>query len=401
MASVGAAASGGATQAQPGWVITDLGTLGGRQSESQSVAINRQGWIIGSTWLGWDANGYEVDMRGFLWRKGKMINLGTLGSDKSSGAIAINGHVQIVGWSGRSHWEGPLHGFLWDKGTMRNLAPAALASAATAMNERGQVIGWSRAKRANQHGFLWQHGKVTTLIAPGRGWHVWPEAIDDRGQIIGEFDNGAEQESRRERVFVWRHDRMTILAIGGPISEAVAINERGQIIANSFAGFDDVTEDPYPSRAVLWENGRAIRLAPPDGKFKYSHAVAINDRGQIVGTNSSYFDASDGSRSFLWQKGKMTDLGTLPGYRATLVHDINERGQVVGESYLRYANYAWRKPHAFIWENGKMTALDTLPGGKECGAVGLNESSQIVGWCAITTKGEYPDRHAVLWTLKR
>ena len=50
--------------------------------------------------------------------------------------------------------------------------------------------------------------------------------------------------------------------------------------------------------------------------------------------------------------------------------------------------------HAFIWENGKLTDLGTL-GGAESDAVAVNARNQIVG-VSNTRRGA---RHAVLWTL--
>ena len=59
---------------------------------------------------------------------------------------------------------------------------------------------------------------------------------------------------------------------------------------------------------------------------------------------------------FVWQDGKMTDLGTLGG-RSSRPRAINERGQVVGESVT-----ASGETHPFLWQNGKMTDLGTLGG---------------------------------------
>lgn len=65
-----------------------------------------------------------------------------------------------------------------------------------------------------------------------------------------------------------------------------------------------VTHDAESS-AALWDRGVMVmeRLS------LYSGAVDLNDRGQVVG----YYTAVDGDRAFLWDRGLLTDLGTLGG----------------------------------------------------------------------------------------
>ena len=72
-----------------------------------------------------------------------------------------------------------------------------------------------------------------------------------------------------------------------------------------------------------------------------SIAWRINERGQIMGES---FTSNSEVHAFLWQKGVMTDLGTLGGSNSTTT-SINNRGQVVG--YSQTTNDA---RHAFLWK---------------------------------------------------
>ena len=104
-----------------------------------------------------------------------------------------------------------------------------------------------------------------------------------------------------------------------------------------------------------------------------SQAVGINERGQVVA-----FDASVDRHAFLFEKGVMTDLGTLPGGNKSAAYGINERGQVVGSSNTASG---WQQ-HAFLFEKGVMTDLGTLPGDNQSIAQGINNHGQVAGYSA-------------------
>ena len=81
--------------------------------------------------------------------------------------------------------------------------------------------------------------------------------------------------------------------------------------------------------------------------------------------------------AFLWDRGQMTDLGTLGG-ESSYATAINDGGVVVGFSQIAHS----RNSHAFIWRKGSgMKDLGTLGGDQSfaadqraaCLAAGCND----------------------------
>ena len=173
--------------------------------------------------------------------------------------------------------------------------------------------------------------------------------------------------------------------IAGLQSAAVGINEQGQVVGN--AGLEiGVFGESYgeASRAFVWEKGRITPLGDLGGG--YSRAVAINDRGEIIGSSRT---ANGELHAFLWRGGRMTDLGTLPGDGVSYADALNNRGQVAVNSYRSEAGYPWGG-HAFLWQSGTKRSLGVLPGARFSRGVAINERGQIAG--LSTNSDSYPLR---------
>jgi probable HAF family extracellular repeat protein len=257
---------------------------------------------------------------------------------------------------------------------------------AVAINEAGRVAGTRgirHGEMVHDHAFVWYKGTTADLAErPGGG--SLASDINNRGQVVGTSPTSGDPESGFPHAVLWdRSDIVDLGALPGAVyseSRAYAINERGQV-----AGVSSSAIDFGNDHAVVWERGVIRDLgAPPGGA---SSAFGINDRGDAVGSSQGY-DAYP--RATLWTKGTVTDVGLIPGADYSLAIDINNRGQVVGESGR--ANYSeWT--HAFTWERGVMTDLGTLPGGLHSSATGINAAGQVVG-SSDDDKGE---THAVIW----
>jgi probable HAF family extracellular repeat protein len=203
-------------------------------------------------------------------------------------------------------------------------------------------------------------------------------AINERGQIVGASDTGATIPPGQPqlRAFLWERGTMQelgTLVVDGHWSVGAGINARGQVV-----GWDDSPTFGPVQLGWILDHGTKTRLLD----VAETQPAAINDRGQVVGSAGP----ATAGRAFLWDDGVVTDLGTLGG-PTSRANAINDRGLVVGAS-----DDFTGVTRAFFWEDGTMTALGTL-GGAFSSADAVNAGGTIAGVSA--TAGGAP--RAVIW----
>jgi probable HAF family extracellular repeat protein len=136
----------------------------------------------------------------------------------------------------------------------------------------------------------------------------------------------------------------------------------------------------------LWENGKMTDLGTLGGTI-VGVLECANNRGQVTG--STTLAGNLVQHAFLWERGVMHDLGTLGGDNSSPVW-LNEAGEVIGDGDLPGSE----SHHAFLSRNGVMTDLGTL--GSTSHAEAINSKGQVVGRSRIGAI-DNPLQHAFLW----
>jgi probable HAF family extracellular repeat protein len=241
---------------------------------------------------------------------------------------------------------------------------------------------------------LWKDGNVTDLGTLGGNESV-AGGVNDREQVVGCAANAVPDSfgfcfgvPQQSRAFVWQHGVLQDLGtLGGPDAFANVVNERGQVAGWSLT---DATVNPatgIPTQhPFLWENGRMRDLGTIGGTGVYQ-VNNLNNRGQIVGGMNLVGDQS--FHPFLWDGDSLRDLGTFGGDFGS-ADWINEAGDVVGWA-LTAGNQA---SHAFLWRKGVLTDLGTVDGDPSSAAFVVNSGRQVVG---ATQDDNFAYVHAFLW----
>jgi probable HAF family extracellular repeat protein len=290
--------SGSSSAEAVAWIegrMVKLGTLGGPNSSVEWEGVkNNQGLIVGvsdtsikqplgeqwSCYLAGFLPSFGNTCLGFLWRDGFMMQLPTLGGDNGV-ATGINNHDQVVGWAETTYrdptcnlpqvlqFEAYVYNVKSANITALPLFPGEPDSAATGINDKGQIIGiaglCSNAVGGASaiHAVLWQNATSTPIDLGNIGGLAWntPASINRKGEIVG-FGNPSGDEN---------------------------------------AGFNPI--------AFLWtESGGMQNLGTLAG-YANSIAYAINNHGLIVG--QSLNGPNGASHAFVYQNGTMTDLNSL------------------------------------------------------------------------------------------
>jgi probable HAF family extracellular repeat protein len=329
----------------PRYVVRDLGTFGG--TFSNATGINNKGWVTGIASLR-----HDKAYRAFLRKNGRKIDLGTLGGQNSNVFSKPNQRGEVAGQAETSTLD-PLGEDICGFGTHLICLP-----------------------------FHWQNDVMAPLPTLG-GNNGRANEVNLNGQVAGWAENAtldstcSTSEYQGEPVIWDKGVPQQLQTVGGdPDGFVNSINDHGLAVGGS----GDCINGPAGAlHAVLWQNGSPTDLGNLGGKL-FSQGASINEAGQVVGASDLPGDTNLWAgpfinyHAFLWQKGTLKDLGTLPGDSQSYPSNINNKGQIVGQG-----------SRAILWDREGMTDLNTLVPGQPFSSLyllaanGINERGEIVG----------------------
>jgi probable HAF family extracellular repeat protein len=296
--------------------VVDLGALASSGSVgSRGLGINNQGVVIGSSWV----NPYYE--HAFSYSNGQLTDLGTLAT--GSYPLGINDGGVVVGWA-------------WTAGSIDYKAFAYINGQMQAgmfnsryhdINNSGDIVGWMKNSLTgnNLHAVLISNGKTNDLGSLGTSFkHSEAWAINNEGEVVG----FSYISSATRRAFLYSGGYMQeIGSLGGNHSKATGINDFRRIV-----GYSD-TADAGITHAFLHSNGEMIDIGTLPG-YSLSFAQGINNSSQIVGYVSN--PPGNPARAFIYSNGEMRDLNELIDTRLGWVLKsataINESGQITGSA---------------------------------------------------------------------
>lgn len=163
----------------------------------------------------------------------------------------------------------PTHAFYYQGGSLQDLGTlGGTSSAGNALNDAGDVVGWSQlAGDLVQHAFLYHGGSLLDLGTLG-GSGAAALGINDAGTIVG---NSVLADGSTQHAFVYLGGKLldlnglTSLSGGWQLTDAFDVNGAGQILGTACLGGSCsavvLSPVPEPATGAMLVAGLAVAAA--------------------------------------------------------------------------------------------------------------------------------------------
>jgi uncharacterized membrane protein len=357
----------------------------------------------------------------------QFVDVGTFGGPGSGlfnpvlpRAGVLNNRGTLVGW-GLTPLPDPFCGFgppcnagdalRFQDGVTTDLGklPGATDSQVDWISQNGLMTGVGDSSEPDPlsggpqiHGIFWENGHLTDMgTLPEGGYISFPRAVNNRGEVVGSAQNTVPDptpmlngDGTQTRAFYWYNGVMQDLGtLGtGTDAQALLINQRGQVVGASYinsvpSAFCSGVQSGFPltTGTFIWDKKNGMKDIGGLGGT-CTIAYDLNNRGQVVGQSNHPDDLLQ--HPFVWDSATgITELPTGAGVYGDSAA-INEGGEIVGEADAPNGQASatlWRK-RGGKWHT---TYLGSLNSGDCARAASINSSTQVVGvsgpfGCSVT-----------------
>jgi probable HAF family extracellular repeat protein len=189
-------------------------------------------------------------------------------------------------------------------------------------------------------------------------WSTYARAINNDGDVVGY----AEKRDGTVSSFLRRDGAVTLFtpsALDADNSWAMGINNLGDIVGQFTVGWD--------WHGYLLHDGVYTQIDMPGELAALPYG--INDRGDIVGT--TYLGLNWPDHGFLLRDGAFTEI-KVPGSEWTQALSVNNSGDIVG-------NFGDASGiHGFLLSGGAYSTID-YPDAVQTQVTGINDDGEFVG----------------------
>lgn len=237
----------------------------------------------------------------------------------------------------------------------------------TDINNSGQISGYVAEDGTNNHAVLYSGGTLINLGTFG-GDISFGNAINDAGTVTGT----AFSDAGGFHAFIYSDGNAANLADG---TNAFGINAHGDVVGQARTGDGEFA-------GFVYHDGSVNELGHL-GTGTTGLAYDINERGEIVGESSTGTELHAPFHPVLYRNGNIIDLGTLADYEFNTAQAINNAGQIAGASEAADGSI-----HAFLYQHGQLTDMGGF-GGLYLDVGGINERGTFAGtsWTLGNTIG--------------
>ena len=265
--------------------------------------------------------------------------------------------------------------------TIKDLGALSVANPRTvarALNDSGQVVGFSNVDNIGDRGFFFSGGVMHDLgVYPVGGYAITlPSGINNSGTIVGQAVHSTFDFSNPQ---AFSSNGLSYTPLGNGLAAAIDINDAGKILA---------LQTYFQSYLMVVGSGNnwpQVRLVSGFGQLSQGDdpswpISSINRLGLMAG--------SEPNPQTNWQSGvifygtasssPVLDVGTEPGQTGSVLMRVNNLGQAAGYSGT----------HAVLFSNNTLVNLGNL-GGTYNRAFGINDSGQVVGTASLASTASH------------